>query len=371
MSDDVEYLKNYKPDHLYKTPGPKGVYATIAGDSEEFIAEVDVTSRCKLAVSAFYVKESRDFGTFKLTKLQFHKTYGWREDSAIQINNFQLRQIQEFLSVIASLDLSDARKTRLSLENLHIGALGTLLSSTKGAALISELAKSPELHSDIYAVTSKRAALGEFKEKLDAEAASEPNWQAFFERNPWIFGHGLNYVFLNKVGPKLEARTTGSAFDRPGKRTDALMKTRAEVSQYVLVEIKRSSTDLVKKSAYRPGCWGVSDELADAVTQIQKTTFEFARDRFREELKDDDGSRTGEIVYAVEPRNYLVIGNLSQLAGNDDKVSCFELFRKNSRSPEILTFDELHYRAACIVENISREIDKNAAADQSSRSPIS
>jgi hypothetical protein len=159
MSDDAEYLKKYKPDHLYTVPGPKGVYATIAGESEEVTGEIDVTSRCKLAVSAFHVHDSQDFGTFKITKLQFHKTYGWRPDSHIQVNQFQLAQIKEFLSIISSLDLSDAKKTRLSLDNLHVGALGTLLGSTKGAALISELAKSPELHQDIYAVAANLAPL--------------------------------------------------------------------------------------------------------------------------------------------------------------------------------------------------------------------
>jgi hypothetical protein len=81
MSDDFEYLKKYKPDHLYTHPGAKGAYATIAGESEEVVGEIDVTSRCKLAVSAFHVHDSRDFGTFKITKLQFHKTHGWREDN--------------------------------------------------------------------------------------------------------------------------------------------------------------------------------------------------------------------------------------------------------------------------------------------------
>ena len=52
------------------------MYATIAGESEEVIGEIDVTSTCKLAVSAFHVNESRDFGAFKITKLQFHKTHG-------------------------------------------------------------------------------------------------------------------------------------------------------------------------------------------------------------------------------------------------------------------------------------------------------
>ena len=60
----------------------------------------------------------------------------------------------------------------------------------------------------------------------------------FFEANPWIFGHGLNYVFLDKVGAKLEAITTGASHEDDGNRVDALMRTRAAISQYVVIEIK-------------------------------------------------------------------------------------------------------------------------------------
>jgi hypothetical protein len=357
MPEDAEYLARYKSNHLYVHPGKNGAYATIAGESEEILGEIDITARSKIAISAFYVDDHRDFGTFKIAKLQFHARYGWREKEHVHVNQLQLAQMREFLSILLALDLSDARKTRVSLDNIHVGALGALLSSTKGPEIIRELAASPELHHDVYAVAAKRAALVEFETNLTHSKVSEPTWQAFFERNPWIFGHGLNYVFLDKVGAKLEARTTGGTFHRLGKRADGLMRTRAKVSQYVLVEIKKNSTELLQKT-YRPGCWSVSDEVSGAVTQTQKTAFEFARDHFRDDLKDASGNSTGNIAYAVEPKSFLVAGNLAQLEGNDDKIACFELHRKNIRSPEILTFDELFYRAACIVENISTEISR-------------
>jgi hypothetical protein len=358
MSEDAEYLARYKNNHLYIHPGRTGAYASIAAESEEIIGEIDVTSRSKLAISSFYVNDRRDFSTFKITKLQFHARDGWREAAHVRLNHFQLAQMREFLSIVSALDLSDAGKTRVSLDNIHVGALGALLSSTKGAELIRELAASSELHHDIYAVAAKRTALAEFETNLRRDGFGEAKWQAFFERNPWIFGHGLNYVFLDKVGAKLEASTTGSTFDRPGKRADGLMRTRAEVSQYVLVEIKKDATELLQKAAYRPGCWNVSDELSGAVTQTQKTAFEFARERFRDDMKDETGESTGSMAYAIQPRSYLIVGNLAQLKGNDDKVACFELYRRNIRSPEILTFDELFYRTACIVENISSEVNK-------------
>jgi hypothetical protein len=354
--NDLDYLVNYKSDTLYTVPAVngRGAYAKLVGDSEHVVGEIDVTSRCKLAVSAFYVGEQANFDTLKITKLRYHKKRGWLIDGEISVNDFQLVQMKEFISIISSLDLQDAKKTRIALDNIHVGALGALLASTKGASLLQELAASPELHHDIYAVAAKRAALSEFETNLGTDL-SEPDWQAFFECNSWIFGHGLNYVFVSKVGRKLEATTTGSAFDRSGKRADALMLTRAEVSQYVLVEIKKNATRLLRGVPYRPSCWGVSDELSNAVTQTQKTVFDFTRDRFKDHLKDDNGDNTEQQVYAVEPRSFLVIGNLEQLVGNDDKVACFELYRRNIRAPEILTFDELFHRAKCIVENISRE----------------
>ncbi len=355
MSEDTEYLANYKANQLYTHPGKAGAYATIVGESEQVLGEIDVTSRCKLAVSAFYIQDKSDFGTFKITKLVFHKTHGWRQDGHVQVNHFQVAQMKEFLSIISNLNLGDAQKTRLSLENINIGALGALLGSSKGAELIRELADTPELHHDIYAVATKRRALTEFEQKLESDTG-ERDWQAFFETNPWIFGHGLNYVALDKVATKLESVTTGHAFDQRGKRADALVRTRAEVSQYVLVEIKKHTTDLLRPGEpYRAGCWGVSDEVSNAVTQIQKTTFDFSQRRFRDVLKDDEGNDTGESVYSVEPRSFLVVGNTAELQGNDDKVACFELYRRNIRSPEILTFDELLYRARFIVENISKD----------------
>jgi hypothetical protein len=77
------------------------------------LGEIDVTSRSKLAVSAFYVQDKADFGTLKITKLKFHKTYGWREDGHVQVNHFQLEQMKEFVAIISSLDLRDAKKTRI------------------------------------------------------------------------------------------------------------------------------------------------------------------------------------------------------------------------------------------------------------------
>ena len=208
MSDDADFIANYKNNHLYVNPGKDGAYAVIAGESEEVIGEIDVTSRCKLAVSAFYVNDRRDFSTFKITKLQYMHDMVGRE------RPYPRQQISAGADKGVSVHRLDPRSQRRAEDTSLPGQYpcrcsGSSPEQHEGRDLIGELASTPELHQDIYAVAAKRAALTEFKENLVGEGVSEPDWQEFFERNPWIFGHGLNYVFLDKVGKKLEARTTG------------------------------------------------------------------------------------------------------------------------------------------------------------------
>ncbi len=65
--EDVQFLVNYKTDALYTFPdrAGKGAYATLVGESEQVVGEIDVTPRSKLAVSVFYVNERADFSTLK------------------------------------------------------------------------------------------------------------------------------------------------------------------------------------------------------------------------------------------------------------------------------------------------------------------
>lgn len=356
MPDDAEYLPNYRTDELYVHPAQKGAFATIVTEGEETkIGEFSLTPRSKIAVKAFYVRDKADFNSLKIVKLKWTKARGWYEEEFVHANQFQAARMVDLVGLLSHLNLTDATKARMSLDNVSVGDLSALLKSSKGAAVIRELAESPQLHHDIYAVAAKRAALAEF-ERMLGTSLKEPDWQTYFESNPWVFGHGLNYVFLDKVGDKLETRTTGAAHLQPGKTADALMRTRAEISQYVLIEIKRDATALLQIDKYRSGCWAVSAELSAAVTQAQKTTHDFARNRFRDQLTDRDGNETGEIVYSIEPRSYLVVGNTEELQSNRDKIACFELFRRNIRSPEILTFDELYERTRCIVDNLSADL---------------
>ena len=53
------------------------------------------------------------------------------------------------------------------------------------------------------------------------------------------------------------------------------------------------------------------------------------------------------------PKSFLVVGSLKEFVGehgvNAERYRSFELFRRNTLSPEIITFDELYERARFIV----------------------
>ena len=360
MDSELDYVVNYVADRLYVNPTKDGAYASIATDSladgsETLLAEIDVSARTRLVVSMFHITERNDWNRLKITKLKFNKSNGWHVDSEVVVNRFNGSKLAAMLSVLSSLDLAEPTKAKIDLREVSVHQLTSLLGTDKGRTLVQRLSQSPELEHDIVAVAAKRRALDDFRRLLERGDTPEPEWQAFFEANTWVFGYGLAFVFFSPAGDKLESVTTGAAFDRSGKRADGLLRSRAAVSQCVLVEIKRSDTALLQSRPYRPGTWGLSHEVSDAVTQAQKTAHDFTRERFRITPKDEHGTDTGDPIYAVDPRTYLVVGNQGELRGNDDKIACFELYRRNMRAPEIITFDELFERAKCIVDQIDQD----------------
>jgi hypothetical protein len=67
-----------------------------------------------------------------------------------------------------------------------------------------------------------------------------------------------------------------------------------------------------------------------------------------------DGAPTGERLFNIRPKAFLIVGRLAEFETptglNEPKVRSFELYRRHTDSPEILTFDELLSRARFIVE---------------------
>jgi hypothetical protein len=186
-------------------------------------------------------------------------------------------------------------------------------------------------------------------------------WQKFFEQNTWIFGYGLSYIQLSALDDKkLEQVVQGHRVSEHGKRVDALLRTRGVISSLCFAEIKTHRTKLLGSEPYRSGCWPPSVELSGAVSQVQGTVA-LATETIRSKLSVNDGlgNPTGEEAFNYMPKSFLVAGSLHEFRGehgvNQDRFRSFELFRRNTHSPEIVTFDELYERARFIVVQNNRE----------------
>jgi len=233
-----------------------------------------------------------------------------------------------------------------------------------------ELIENDVSANDVIALASRREAVAKFDTMLsdsqyfdslvqgEGSGSVERVWQRFFEANPWILGLSVASQLLTSWDEhKLEQAVRGTDIIDAGKRVDALMRTAGRIRSMVLLEIKTHRSRLLG-SKYRGGCWAPSSELVGGVAQIQGTVH-----RAVKEIGERIASRAGDgseipndFTYLIRPRSLLIIGKLDELQGEMggdhlDKIRSFELFRRSTLEPEVITFDELYQKALFIVEN--------------------
>ncbi len=127
-----------------------------------------------------------------------------------------------------------------------------------------------------------------------------------------------------------------------------------------MVELKKSDTPLFDNIKNRANSWCLSEDLILGVSQIleQKASWQV----FSETNVSNNFNDKGQLIKqrAFDPKSILVIGNTKQFSGDDKeqqiKQKTFELFRRDSRNIEIITYDELYERAKFIVEHGSKNI---------------
>lgn len=379
----MDDYQNPKPGKTYISPsleafGDKSKRVRIASkvlpstDGYEYAKERDeVVLRKKpdaaTNIKAKFIEDTRQI--FVLTVQKFVSESGQPYGQGFSFVGEEIGRFCEFLANIQSVDFKSRGKVNITDEELRKIALTShqakhLLADNQ--ELFAELLKSEVTTEDLVAVGYRKKQLEIFEKLLNDHSyfkaikerkncTDEKLWQKFFEKNPWIFGYGLGYIFLSGLDDKkLEQVVQGHSVSSHGKRVDALMKTKGIISNLCFVEIKTQMTDLLESKPYRSGCWSPSKELSGAVAQVQGTVASAIENLSSKiNLEDEYGNQTGEEVFNYQPKSYLVIGSMSEFINdhgvNKDKLRSFELYRKNTVNPEVITFDELYERAKFIV----------------------
>lgn len=330
---------------------------------------IRVTAGGRQEIVAKFFEDTR--GVFVLTIQRFTTDTGNPHKTHFSFVDDEIPRLLDFIENLRAIHFPSTERLNVSdkeLKRLLVSPDQARAVVVQNQDLILELARSAVTKSDIVALGYRRAQLQRF-ERLLAEPdyfdhqcrelghTPEKLWQTFFQANTWLFGYGLTFIALSALDDGLLERTVvGSDIASPGKRADALLKTRGEIQSLCFVEIKTHKTPLLKATSYRAGCWAPSDEVSGGVAQVQGTV-ELALRKLVEklELTSQLGELTGEAVFSFQPRSFLVVGSLAELRSehgvNVEKFRSFELYRRGMVRPEIITFDELLHRARFILQH--------------------
>jgi Domain of unknown function (DUF4263) len=348
-------------------------FATIANE-----VVLRQTPKSRYEIKATFLEDDRAIKTLTIQK--YSSKTGPLDKQHFSFVGSEIGTLINFIAGVKTAPLDGAAKVHLSdnaLRDIILDHQQAHSLFTKNPELFLNLVQHEEVTRDLVAVGYRRKQLQRFEsllhnadyftqEKQHLQCRPEDVWQAFFESNPWIFGYGLSYQFLSKLDDrKLEQIVSGRDLKSAGKRVDALMKTRGIMSSLCFVEIKRHDTPLLGSTQFRPEVWAPSTDLVSGVSQVQSTV-QAAIEKLGHEVRptSDDADPTGEILFNIEPRSCLVAGSLAQFHTNNgpnlSKLRSFELYRRNTWRPEIITFDELLERARFIVEH-GPHINKSAS----------
>lgn len=217
-------------------------------------------------------------------------------------------------------------KEDLSEEDQN-AAIGILTSHAADIAQ-DQPEKLAKLRGDIELVTLE--ALISLYERMLRERVAEGRWQEFFNKNPFILNMAFGYPVI-KV--RDQASVGGRKLSGDGEKiTDFLLKN-SLTNNTAIFEIKTPQTPLLNKAPFREGIYTPSTNLSGSINQALDQKYQFQR--HIAQIKDN--TRLYDIEsYAVHC--CLVIGKTPE---GDDQKKSFELFRRNSKDVEIVTFDEL------------------------------
>ena len=358
---EEEIIRGCKPNMLYWHEFDAGRFFQVVHQDE---LGFEIKLAPKTMLKAIYVKEQDDIEGIEIIKLISDK-----ETQKVKLNKFNFAQLKAFLSFISQIDLKGITEKRLKLfdeqelDEATIKTLKTLLSKQGGAEIIETLLNEGIITSrDIVNTSFRKRGLTIFKNLINTpdywkSYATDNNinsnkeekvWQYFLEKNQWIFGYGLDYRFMSIL--QREPHLSESELDGSNSViADYLMGDKMFTT---FIEIKKPSTKIFGADKNRSNCWCLSDSLINAVSQIleHKAAGQIKLDR----QQYINGEPLQQKAY--DSKVILLIGNWLELDLSLDslekniKKKTFELFRRDSRNIEVITFDELYDRAKFIVE---------------------
>lgn len=345
----------------------EGTERVVLGEIEGALCLRSTGNQRKTQVMALV---SQDDATIKRVTLQTFKSrsndwYQGYEKDAFTFRADEFERLLEFLNRIKFIDLSN--EANFQVEDISVAAGPKVIIDAIDRSLVNtieQLGSSQRnylfrsLHLDltqeeVNLLLGRRQALEEFETQLREGKWAETGWQDFFAKQSWVFGYGLDYRIMRPFDREMVVGTAGA--DNRNKPTVDFLMTFTDYT--VLVEIKRPNTHIFQlQKSGRAGTWRFSADFMDAVSQVLEQKAEWLSAAQSGDHFNKSGTRRLE-ARTRDTRTILVISNKAEFDQADNlrdatiKRDTFELFRRDTRNLEIITFDELFDRAKFIARD--------------------
>lgn len=356
-------------DRLYSHEFEKGRFFQVVHEDE---AGFEIKLAPRTMLKAVYLKEKDD-----IEGIEIIKAVSGIDIERVKLSKFNFAQLKSFLAFILEIDLKGITERRLKilddqeLDEDSIRSVKTLLAKSGGAEIVETLINEGIITAkDIVNTAFRKRGLEIFKKliseknywKVYATANSQSTYseekvfQYFFEKNQWIFGYGLDYRYqsiLQREAHLSEAELNGSNTVIGDYLIGDKMFT-------TFIELKKPSTNLFGKSSNRSNSWKLSNDLIESYSQILEHKASGLLKLEKEQYINGEPLSQK----AFDSKVILIIGHWNELNASSStfereiKKKTFELFRRDSRNVDILTFDELYDRATYIVQENNVKSDK-------------
>ena len=188
-----------------------------------------------------------------------------------------------------------------------------------------------------------------YREKYFIPPGDEAIWHHFLKSNDWILGLNVDIKFIREFYDEQKVGTENSQ-GAGSPKVDLL-----GVSDFTtLIELKHSRTQIFKKEKTkgRANTWDFSTDFIEGESQCLGQKFALDRSYNIKDFVNESGKiLDSNSTLTIDPKTVFIVGNRKVEFPHDlerihhIKSQTFELFRRNNRNVDIVTFDELFERA--------------------------
>lgn len=173
------------------------------------------------------------------------------------------------------------------------------------------------------------------------EHKTNPNeefWQTFLTKNAWL----IPQLFAQPVVLfRDKGYVGGKSIDNTGGKLVDFAFQNCLTQSLLIVEIKTPVTKILG-SKYRESAYCCSSELSGAISQVLNYKDEIQKEFYSLARKS---ARPFEVF---NPKCMVIAGTIND-QWDSEQVKSFELIRNDSKSIEVITFDELFKRAEMLI----------------------